>query len=89
MIFPSVDRPDQARKAFLTGGLIGGLIPVVLIVLAVLVFGPELTAKSIYPSYSLAQKINIGNFLQRIEAIMAAMWFISLFFRLACICNRL
>lgn len=29
---------------------------------------------SIYPSYELAKKINIGNFLQRIEAIMAAMW---------------
>jgi spore germination protein KB len=83
MIFPFVDQPDQARRAFLTGGLIGGLILVVVIVLAVLVFGHELTARSMYPSYSLAQKINIGNFLQRIEAIMAAMWFISLFFRLA------
>ncbi|ALP36504.1 spore gernimation protein [Paenibacillus sp. IHB B 3084] len=83
MIFPFVDRPVQARKAFLTGGLIGGLVLVVLIVLAVLVFGPDLTARNIYPSYSLAKKINIGNFLQRIEAIMAAMWFISLFFRMA------
>ncbi|WP_306294951.1 GerAB/ArcD/ProY family transporter [Paenibacillus kribbensis] len=83
MIFPFVDHPDQARKAFLIGSLAGGLILILLITLAILVFGPELTAKNMYPSYSLAKKINIGNFLQRIEAIMAAMWFISLFFRLA------
>ncbi|MEC0234602.1 endospore germination permease [Paenibacillus kribbensis] len=83
MIFPaSADRSDQARKAFLIGSLIGGLILVVIITLAILVLGPEITANNIYPSYALAKKINIGHFLQRIEAIMATMWFISLFFRL-------
>ncbi len=83
MIFPaSVNRSDQARKAFLIGSLIGGLILVVIITLAILVLGPEITATNIYPSYALAKKINIGHFLQRIEAIMATMWFISLFFRL-------
>lgn len=56
MIFPSVDQPDQARRAFLTGGLIGGLILLVVITLAVLVLGHDLTARSMYPSYSLAQK---------------------------------
>ncbi|WP_318840644.1 endospore germination permease [Paenibacillus sp. BJ-4] len=82
MIFPFVDHPDQARKAFLIGSLIGGLTLVLLVTLAILVFGPGLTARNIYPSYLLAKKINIGNFLQRIEAVMTALWFISLFFRL-------
>ncbi|ASR50033.1 spore gernimation protein [Paenibacillus kribbensis] len=83
MIFPaSVNRSDQARKAFFLGSLIGGLILVVIVTLAILVLGPDITARNIYPSYALAKKINIGHFLQRIEAIMATMWFISLFFRL-------
>ena len=83
MIFPaSVNRSDQARKAFFIGSLIGGLILVVIVALTILVLGPEITATNIYPSYALAKKINIGHFLQRIEAIMATIWFITLFFRL-------
>ncbi|MBP1174193.1 endospore germination permease [Paenibacillus sp. OT2-17] len=83
MIFPaSVNRSDQTRKAFFIGSLIGGLMLVVVVALAIFVLGPDLTARNIYPSYALAKKISIGNFLQRIEAIMATMWFISLFFRI-------
>ncbi|AET58580.1 GerAB/ArcD/ProY family transporter [Paenibacillus terrae] len=83
MIFPaSVNRFDQARKAIFTGSLIGGFMLVVVVALAILVLGPDLTARNIYPSYALAKKISIGHFLQRIEAIMATMWFISLFFRI-------
>ncbi|MDN4079992.1 endospore germination permease [Paenibacillus polymyxa] len=83
MIFPSsINRSNQTRKAFFIGSLIGGLMLVVVVALTILVFGPDLTARNIYPSYALAKKISIGNFLQRIEAIMATMWFISLFFRI-------
>ncbi|MDQ0493800.1 hypothetical protein QOZ95_001962 [Paenibacillus brasilensis] len=39
-----------------------------------LVLGPDITARNIYPGYALAKKISIGHFLQRIEAIMATMW---------------
>ncbi|WP_226000267.1 GerAB/ArcD/ProY family transporter [Paenibacillus sp. BJ-4] len=81
MIIPAVNRTDKARKAFFSGSMFGGLMMVLIIALTILVLGPDLTARSIFPSYSLAQRISIGNFLQRIEAIMAVMWFISLYFR--------
>ncbi|MNO12335.1 Spore germination protein YndE [compost metagenome] len=81
MIFPAVNRIDNARKAFFNGSMLGGLMMVLIVALSILVLGPDLTARSIFPSYSLAQKISIGNFLQRIEAIMAVIWFISLYFR--------
>lgn len=80
---PTVNQPREARKAFLLGSLIGGLVITIIVVLTILVFGPEFISHSAFPSYLLAQKINIGNFLQRIEVIMAIMWFISLFFRFA------
>ncbi|MCU6710769.1 endospore germination permease [Paenibacillus sp. J5C_2022] len=85
MIFPeSISRPGAARKAFFRGTLIGGIILLVVILLSLLVLGVDATARQIYPSYSLAKKINVGNFLQRIEIIMAMMWFISIYFRLSC-----
>ena len=53
-----------------------------IIALTILVLGPDITGRNLYPSYMLA-KINIGNFLQRIEAVMAVMWFITLFYRIS------
>ncbi|TBL81147.1 GerAB/ArcD/ProY family transporter [Paenibacillus thalictri] len=82
MIFPYVDKPNEAQKAFFTGNVIAGLILTLITALSILVLGPELSEGNMFPSYALARKINIGQFFQRIEAFMAAIWFISLYFRL-------
>ncbi|MED3691180.1 GerAB/ArcD/ProY family transporter, partial [Peribacillus butanolivorans] len=34
-------------------------------------------------SYLVARKVNIGDFLQRIEAIMALMWIITIYYKMA------
>ena len=83
MIFPvSVNRPKEAEKTLLSGILIGGLCLIIIILLAILVLGPENSARHMYSSYVLAKKINIGNFLQRIEAILAIMWMITIYFKI-------
>ena len=82
-IIPHVNRPGEVGKAFFAGTCMGGAIIVVLTALSILVIGPDHTARDIYPSYVLAQKINIGDFLQRIEAIIAGLWFITIFFKLS------
>ena len=85
MIFPaSVNRLKEARKAFVSGAFIGGMVLIIIIALTILVLGAETTARQTYPSYALAKKINVGNFLQRIEIVMAGMWFITIFFRVSC-----
>lgn len=82
MIYPAhVNNSSQARKAIFIGSLFGGLAMVVISFLTIGVLGPDFTAAHFYPSYELAQKINIGKFLQRLEAFLAAVWFLSLFFR--------
>ncbi|WP_408009906.1 endospore germination permease [Pseudalkalibacillus sp. A8] len=82
MIFPYVNDPKEAGKAFFRGTLMGGVVLTLLTALAILVMGADQTTRNLYPSYMLSQKINIGDFLQRIEAIVAIMWFISIFFKL-------
>ncbi|MFF2176079.1 endospore germination permease, partial [Lysinibacillus sp. NPDC058147] len=82
MIFPSaVNVHESAQKAFYIGTILGGIVLIAIISLAILVLGPENTASRTFPSYSLAQRISIGNFLQRIEVIMAAMWIISIYIK--------
>ncbi|PLR80694.1 spore gernimation protein [Bacillus canaveralius] len=82
MLYPFVNSINKVRKAFLTGSLIGGIVIIIITALCILVLGADYTARNLYPSFVLARKIDIANFLQRIEAIVAGMWFITIFFKL-------
>lgn len=82
MLYPAaVNVQQSAQKGFYIGTILGGFVLVTLIVLSILVLGPENTASRTFPSYALAQRISIGNFLQRIEIIMAFMWISSIYIR--------
>ncbi|MBM7583637.1 spore germination protein KB [Bacillus pakistanensis] len=83
MIFPAfVNQPKEARKAFLIGNLIGGIVIVLITLLCILVLGAETSSRLLYPSFALARKINVGGFIQRIEAVLAMMWFFSMYFKM-------
>ncbi|MEI7027769.1 GerAB/ArcD/ProY family transporter [Paenibacillus sp. y28] len=82
MVYPiALKQPQQARSAMGKGIFLGGLVLEIISLLTILALGPTITAMKVYPSYTLARIINIGDFLQRIEAIMALIWIISLYFR--------
>ncbi|MBM7585791.1 spore germination protein KB [Bacillus pakistanensis] len=83
MIFPArVNQLKNARKGFFLGSLLGGILLFIIVLLSILVLGPDQTARHLYPSYVLAEKINIGDFIQRIEVIIAVMWIISLYIKM-------
>ncbi|MFJ5769830.1 endospore germination permease [Psychrobacillus sp. NPDC093180] len=80
MIFPAfINEPKKAKKSFILGSLIGGLVVSIITILCIFVLGSDTTARQIYPSYGLAKRINIGDFVTRIEAFMAALWIIGLY----------
>ncbi|MFF2752933.1 endospore germination permease [Psychrobacillus sp. NPDC058041] len=82
MIFPAlINEYEKGRKSFFLGIIIGGIVIIIITVLCVFVLGSSTTARQIYPSYILARQINIGNFINRIEVIMAALWIICLYFK--------
>lgn len=82
MVFPAhMNNLKETRKAFFIGHFIGGLIMVMIITLSIFILGPFHTARYLYPSYELARKATIGNFLERIEAILAIMWLFSLYIK--------
>jgi spore germination protein KB len=84
MIFPAaISEPKKARKSFFIGNLIGGLVIIIITMLCIYALGAETTARQMFPSYALAKKINVGDFVQRIEVLMASLWFISLYFKAA------
>lgn len=82
MIFPSaINNLQSGKKGFYIGTLVGGFIITAFIALSILVLGVTNTSLRTFPSYTLAQKISIGDFLQRIEIIMAFMWMVTIFVR--------
>ncbi|ETT86279.1 endospore germination permease [Viridibacillus sp. FSL R5-0477] len=83
MIFPvAINVPKSGTKGFYIGAIAGGGILIILITLCVLVLGPTDTAHRVFPSYAMAQRISIGNFIQRIEITMALLWIITLYVRI-------
>jgi spore germination protein KB len=81
-VFPSVqDTSNKAHIAMLVTAIIGGLCVVLVTLLCILILGPSISARSMFPSYALVKKISIGNFLQRIEAVLAGLWFITTYIK--------
>jgi len=83
MVFPHVNRVRQAAKTFKLGMLAGTVIIAIFTAVSLMVLNGEQLVIYAYPSYTLAQKISVGNFFERIEAIMAIMWFITLYVKVA------
>ncbi|BFH63140.1 GerAB/ArcD/ProY family transporter [Paenibacillus azoreducens] len=85
MVISSVKRSPHFRRDVLLAAAGGGLILSLIVLVSWLVIGSNLTVSSTYPTFTLAQKINIGNFLQRIESTIAIAWLMSSFYK-AVIC---
>jgi spore germination protein KB len=83
MIFPNVQHANKIHMSFIKGALFGGIVLIILMTISILVLGADLTARNIYPSYSLAKKVHIGTFLERVEAIIALMWILTIFCKIS------
>lgn len=79
--FPDVQNREKARRGLLLAAVLGGLCVVLVTLMCILILGAEITSRSMFPSYSLVKKINIGDFLQRIELIMAGLWFVTTYIK--------
>lgn len=83
MLFPYVKNPKNIQTNLLIGTGLAALFIAAVVYFCLTVFGPSITQDLTYPSYLLARKIEIGEFLQRIEVIMAIIWLFTLFFKIS------
>ncbi|WP_130859242.1 GerAB/ArcD/ProY family transporter [Gracilibacillus phocaeensis] len=78
----TVNEKQAAKRAFFIGGGFSGFILFAITIACILVLGPQGTADSSYPVYALGQRISLFNFIERIEIIVAFIWFFTIFFKL-------
>lgn len=83
MFIPNIMNHERVPKAFLCGTLISGIMLAMVVGFTLLVLGPQEAQRSIYSSYTLAKHVSIGNFLERIEATTATIWFFTVFIKLS------
>jgi spore germination protein KB len=82
MFYPvCINDAKGGKKSFLLGTLIGGTIIFTITFLSILVMGATAVKRNVYPSYELVKKIALGNFVERVEALIAMIWIVSIFFK--------
>ncbi|MFS0788033.1 endospore germination permease [Shouchella sp. 1P09AA] len=82
-VFPRyLTSKKYGERGLWIGYLIGCTILTVLTFLCITVLSPQVTGRDFYPALSLAQRIELGEFLERIEATITILWFISIYFNL-------
>lgn len=72
-----IDDKNKITKRILLGYLASGLVIIGFIILIIGVFGIDISVIFTYPEYTLFKKINAFDFIQRIENIIAIVFFLS------------
>lgn len=90
ILYPAgVNVQPSAQKGLYFGTILGGIVLITLIVLSILVLGPENTSSRTFPSYALAQRISIGNFCSALKSSWPLCGFHLFIFAHLCISIRL
>ncbi|MBY6037698.1 spore germination protein [Fictibacillus nanhaiensis] len=82
MYLPFVKNKHEIQRSLFIGAGLGGLVLVVFTLLSILVLGSEMTSNQTYSGYKLATKITAGDIIERVEALLAGIWFITIFFKM-------
>jgi spore germination protein KB len=83
MIFSALQNKKSPYKVYITALLIAGTVVVYIVLRNLTVLGPA-TIKAVYfPSYSAISRVNIGNFLQRMELAVTIVFILSGYIKIA------
>lgn len=87
MIFNTLKQNKKTSRVFFLGALIGCGIMILISVRNILVLGPQVASDYYFPSYIAVRTINIGDFLQRIEVVVAIVFVTGGFLKISvCLC---
>ncbi len=74
MLLPYHNKPKQTLKAKMGGVVAGTVVMIIYMLVMIGVFGVQGIAAQTFPAYSLARMVSVGEFLERTESVMMAIW---------------
>ncbi|KUO75315.1 MAG: spore gernimation protein [Clostridia bacterium BRH_c25] len=83
MVFDSLKKPNSSYKVYLKSLVIGGLVVFFISIRNVMVLGADTLGSVYFPSYTAISRINIGNFLQRLEIAVSIVFTLSGFIKIS------
>ncbi len=83
MIFKPINSNKSVRKVFISGLLIGGIFVLFTTSRNIMVLGSEAIGTVYFPSYAAVTRINIGDFLQRLEIAVSIVFLVSGFVKIS------
>jgi spore germination protein KB len=81
--FTVLPKKGSASRVLISGILIAGVIAIGTSLRNLLVLGPDILSSLYFPSYVAVSRINVGDFLTRIEGSSAIIFVISLFIKVS------
>jgi spore germination protein KB len=66
---------DHTRSAIRHGAFLASLLLGIILLMEVMVLGPDIPGNLVYPFYNLIQQIHITDFLDRMDLIILSIWF--------------
>lgn len=81
--FSALPRKGSAKRVLLSGTLIAGFIILAVTLRNLLMLGPEILSSLYFPAYVAVSRINIGDFLTRIEGSVAIVFVTALFIKVS------
>ncbi|AIQ56043.1 GerAB/ArcD/ProY family transporter [Paenibacillus borealis] len=81
--FNALPPKGSAKRVLLSSTLIAGMIIIFVTIRNLLVLGPEILSSLYFPSYVAVSRINIGDFLTRIEGSSAIIFVTALFIKVS------
>ncbi|GAB1530891.1 MULTISPECIES: endospore germination permease [Brevibacillus] len=85
-VLPFVSPIQKRMRSFFLGTLLGGIVLFIIMLMCILVLGAEQTSRHFYPTYVLIKQLKLGDFIQRLEAIIAVIWFIAVSVKITLYC---
>lgn len=83
MLVAFMKKPQQLMSSSLLGVAAASIALLAMTMIVIMVFGPNLPAKFIYPLYSIVSYISVMEFIQNIDVIIVLLWIISIFIKLS------
>lgn len=83
MILPYLNNPKLGFKTGTTAIILSGVIISFVVFLEISVLGVTMVKQSIFPYLSMVQHINVGDFIQRLDAFVVTSLIINDFFKVA------
>lgn len=83
LLTPLMKKPESVVRAGIMGSILGSVQLVIVILLALTIFGPQLVPLMSYTFVNVMAIVEVGEFLERIEVFTVSVWCLTMYIKLA------